>query len=143
MKIPNQQSFFKASRTAECCSRRIHAPAVSVRNLTTSRHSGPEILLDFLVPSLRYQKKPFATSPNSPLFHQSSEARNTAPYTQRLFSTSPIWRAVVVTANPRKDENGNEMVIDITPRAAKVNLQPASILLLTTSVLIFPPPAPP
>ena len=54
----------------------------------------------------------------APRQHTSMNLNSVWPY--RYFSNTPSPRAVVVTSNPRKDEDGNEMLIDITDRAANV-----------------------
>jgi hypothetical protein len=45
-------------------------------------------------------------------------------HTVRHFSSTGSRAATVVLQNPRKDEDGNEMAIEISERAAKVGLSP-------------------
>ncbi|KAB2575999.1 Iron-sulfur assembly protein 2 [Lasiodiplodia theobromae] len=69
----------------------------------------PTPLLDFLAPSIR---SGYATS-----IRQTPRLRPVKPdVAVRGFSTSASRRAAVL--NPRTDEDGNEMVVGITPRAA-------------------------
>ncbi|KAI6779153.1 putative iron-sulfur cluster assembly accessory protein Isa2 [Emericellopsis cladophorae] len=42
-----------------------------------------------------------------------------APMGIRYFSASPARKATVCVRNPLKDEDGNDMILEITPRAAK------------------------
>ena len=55
---------------------------------------------------------------------------------RRSFFTSPRNYATVVAANPKSDEEGNKMLIDITSRAANVRMRPCRsrnpVLIITS-----------
>ena len=81
-----------------------------------------QLFPDFLIPSWVHRR------PNPVLSQLRRELRNANPSKKvhqipqkRPFSASRICQAVVVTANPRKDDDGNDMLVDITNRAAKVS----------------------
>ena len=90
------------------------------RHLSTVRHSCTSIP-EYLLPLLSTKKHPSSTV-SHPYRHfpQSALANSGHPLQWRLFSASPCAKVAVVSANPRKDEDGNEMLIDITARAANV-----------------------
>ena len=69
------------------------------------------LYLDFLAPSYRPQPSIPSNSPKKP------QAGSLKPLRHSFSSTSVVQKAI---QNPRKDEDGNEMNIEITPRAANV-----------------------
>ena len=89
--------------------------------LSTSSYSTHTSIPDFLLPAFSRENPAVPTSPPiHPAFQRHVPTRLSHAEHRRSLSTSPATKAVVVTANPRKDVDGNEMLIDITTRAANV-----------------------
>ena len=89
--------------------------------LSTSYYSTHASIPDFLLPA--FSRGDSAALPSlhiHPTFQRHVPTRFGHTKHRRSLSTSPATRAVVVTANPRKDVDGNEMLVDITTRAANV-----------------------
>lgn len=107
----HQLSFARTASTSN---------ANTQRHLSTSQYSYASIP-DFLLPSSVTKKHHASTISHRrrPLL-QSAPASPGHPLQRRMFSASTTAKAAIVTANPRKDEYGNEMLIDITARAANV-----------------------
>jgi len=92
------------------------------RHLSFFNNSTNAAIPDFLLPaSSLHTSIPHAS------FHIQSPRPQPQPINRRQvqqrqsFSASAATNATVVAANPRKDEEGNEMLIDITTRAATVS----------------------
>ena len=103
--------------------------------LSTSYYSNHTSIPDFLLPAFAR-----ASPTASPSFHIHPAFQRYVPTRLghvehcRSLSTSSATRAVVVTANPRKDVDGNEMLIDITTRAANVCGFPTLVYLRLPSL---------
>jgi hypothetical protein len=79
--------------------------------------------LEFLVPRCALPRAASRKSPSSirsPAFNASRFIPATMP--RRGFTATAFQRATVCVQNPQKDEDGNDMMLEITPRAAKVGL---------------------
>ncbi|XXH04829.1 60S ribosomal protein L7 [Hypoxylon texense] len=82
--------------------------------------SSSSSILDVLLPP---PARAFHLSASRDLRTRSRNARtrNIVPGStavQRPFSTTPSWRKTQAVYNPQKDEDGNDMLLEITPRAA-------------------------
>ena len=86
------------------------------RHLSTNQHP----FRGLLPPSITSKHHAFSTPYHHKRILSFGPTRPGHPLERRMLSVSPAAKAAVVRANPRKDENGNEMLIDITARAANV-----------------------
>ena len=99
------------------------APAARTFFQLAHQRGGPP-MLDFLLPSI-------------PTIAPRSIARQAPRSLSKLSSsrsfTASALRAATAIYNPRKDDDGNDMTIEITPRAANVSFRPESTYLLQTT----------
>ena len=84
-----------------------------VPGLTTSRHTASAITPARTRPTSRFSSQ--TTTSAAPRHHHGSAALLVLP-----FSTTAARRKTRAIYNPQRDEEGNEMVLEITPRAANV-----------------------
>ncbi|KAI1777760.1 hypothetical protein F4818DRAFT_325012 [Hypoxylon cercidicola] len=84
--------------------------------LSSPASSGP--ILDVLLPPAA---RAFHLSASRDLRARSrnvTRTRHDGAAVLRPFSTTPSWRKTQAVYNPQKDEDGNDMLLEITPRAA-------------------------
>lgn len=98
------------------CARTAIKPGVSVRCHSTASpklQAPPSLYLDFLAPSWQ------STRPRTSALqrHHVSRASQSITPQRRMLCSTPSRHAKAIT-NPRKDDDGNEIEIKITPRAS-------------------------
>ncbi|KAH8170707.1 iron-sulfur cluster biosynthesis domain-containing protein [Sarocladium implicatum] len=80
--------------------------------------------LEFLIPrwtpehATRHLHKPLG-SPTKRVALRTTSHATSRQLSRRAFGTTTARRATVCVRNPQKDEDGNDMMLEITPRAAK------------------------
>ncbi|OTA26293.1 hypothetical protein BTJ68_10536 [Hortaea werneckii EXF-2000] len=93
-------------------STKVVRPGQTLRSSARDFHTPSPLFLDFLAPSWRptaHRTSVAASSRNAPSVR--------SPPSRRFLSSTPQRQAKAVQ-NPRKDDDGNEMHVTITPRAA-------------------------
>jgi hypothetical protein len=71
----------------------------------------PQPILDFLLPSI----------PSTSIRNGSAgKLVFSKPQLSRTFTSSSVRQATSVVVNPKKDDDGNDMTVEITPRASDV-----------------------
>lgn len=88
---------------------RSHTPETFFRQCRAQCTSTP--------PPARFTTRAERPKPYEP-YH---DARSVRYETTREFSTNPSWRSTVVKLNPRADDDGNDMTIEISDKAAKAS----------------------
>lgn len=93
---------------------------IAKRRYCNAAASSTSAHLDFLIPSnaLRSAANAAARGQGPSKLSVPFISSNSLQYTRR-FSTTTVRRATVCVQNPQTDEDGNEMTLEITARAAK------------------------
>lgn len=108
------------------------APASLFVQLSMRRTAQSPILADILLPLrtrahysvTRRRATAPTTTPVCKTQWRARQSLSSSQFNKRLFTTSAPRKATHTLFNPQNDEDGNEMVLEITERAAKVRIGP-------------------
>ncbi|MCJ1351390.1 MAG: hypothetical protein MMC33_001374 [Icmadophila ericetorum] len=113
-----QQCLRIVLRREEQCLRSQSAQTVWRRRISTFHSKRVGALPDLLLPAFSPSRPFIRSSAHHVSSKTSAKSRLLETPQLRHFSGSPSSRAVVVTTKSRQDDDGNDMIVDITPRAA-------------------------